>query len=523
MKGDVIMERTILFIGMCVALLVMVAGRASGEINAWFAPGSVKILRDAKPDPAAKQWDLAAARNETEACQLVLMADGPVSGATMTVSTFHRRAGRGVLKADLYKVAYVPNIVGTTPYPDPLPPLTPLDLEPNRAQPVWISVHVPKDAKPGIYWAWATVGAGRARQRYPLAIRVWDFALPDTPSSATAFGIDTGSIARQHGVDPNSPDLKRLHALYYEMLLDHRVSPYSIPVDPMSDEAAKYLRDPRMTAYMLPYPGDDEELKRLVAHLVKAGVYGKSYFYPIDEPIDRGAYDRLDQIADRLRKLAPGYRWVVPFFRRPDYDGKLTAFDMMTGKVNVWCPNLNYFDSEPKTRPYLAERRALGETVWWYVCCGPGAPYNNFFVQMTAMAHRMIFWQQKRENVQGLLYWSTTWWNPASTQDPWKDMATVKDINPGIRGDGSLLYPGKQAGVDGPVSSIRLEMIRDGLEDFDYLTLADTRLGVQVTQQFIARLARSLTDYEQDPTALEKVRRELGSALEQSFHREKRR
>ena len=122
------------------------------------------------------------------------------------------------------------------------------------------------------------------------------------------------------------------------------------------------------------------------------------------------------------------------------------------------------------------------------------------------MAHRLLFWQQKRENIEGLLYWDTTWWNPASTQNPWADMATVKDINPNIHGDGAILYPGKQVGVDGPVSSIRLEMIRDGLEDFDYLTLVDARLGKDVTRGFLAKMAHKLTDFEQDPLALERVR-----------------
>jgi hypothetical protein len=36
-----------------------------------------------------------------------------------------------------------------------------------------------------------------------------------------------------------------------------------------------------------------------------------------------------------------------------------------------------------------------------------------------------------------------------------------------FNGDGMLIYPGK----NGPLPSIRLKMIRDGLEDYEYLTL----------------------------------------------------
>ena len=38
-------------------------------------------------------------------------------------------------------------------------------------------------------------------------------------------------------------------------------------------------------------------------------------------------------------------------------------------------------------------------------------------------------------------------------------------------GDGFLLYPGHTAGYDGPLSSIRLEQAREGIEDYEYLYL----------------------------------------------------
>jgi len=38
-------------------------------------------------------------------------------------------------------------------------------------------------------------------------------------------------------------------------------------------------------------------------------------------------------------------------------------------------------------------------------------------------------------------------------------------------GDGFLAYPGEAAGVDGPVSTIRLEQVREGLEDYEAITM----------------------------------------------------
>jgi hypothetical protein len=71
-------------------------------------------------------------------------------------------------------------------------------------------------------------------------------------------------------------------------------------------------------------------------------------------------------------------------------------------------------------------------------------------------------------------------------------------------------------GVDGPVGSLRLEVVQDGLEDFDYFTLADEWLGPEASAAYVNRIARSLTDFDADPVKLEKVRREVGAELEKA-------
>ena len=39
----------------------------------------------------------------------------------------------------------------------------------------------------------------------------------------------------------------------------------------------------------------------------------------------------------------------------------------------------------------------------------------------------------------------------------------------GANGDGFLIYPGRVYGIEGPVSSLRMEAIKDSVEDFDLL------------------------------------------------------
>ena len=503
------------FVIFFVTTLAMFAASASAaDVSVWFAPGASKVMRDAAPVPSARQWSLAAAKNEVEACQLVLASAVSIKSVAVSVSALEHAGGKGSLKPALFKVEYVPVKKEKIPYPDPLPPLTgPFPLQSRQAQPVWISIRVPKNAAPGEYRGTVKVESGTWKQQLPLTVKVWDFALPETPACVTAFGICPDHIAERHGVKVDSPEARALHRKYYEFLLDHRISPYDIPVDLMSKEAAAYLEDPRMTSYRIPYPAKDEQLKALVERLIDRGWFAKGYFYVIDAPASKAAYDELATTSERLRKIEPRHRLVAPFWSNPDFDGKLKSRDLMLGRVNIWCPHLEYLGSEPGFREFLQCRKKAGEAVWWYVCNNPREPYNNFHVDMPAMSHRTLPWQQKREALQGLLYWDVTFW-PKTLGDPWENMDT---LGTGYYGDGSLLYPGKKVGIDGPVSSLRLEVFRDGLEDFDYLAIADRLLGPDVTKGYVARVARNLTDYQRDPTKLEQVRRELGDAIEKAM------
>jgi hypothetical protein len=485
------------------------------DISAWFAPSALKIMRDAAPRQSPQEWNLYSAKNEVEACQLVLASDKPVKGVSVSVSSLDGTNGKGNLKPELFKIEYVPVKKEKIPFPDALPPLAgPFDLQSRQAQPVWISVRVPKDAVPGEYRGTVKVEAGNWKKDFPLCVKVWDFALPVAPACVTAMGIGPDHIAELHGVKPDSPESKTLFRKYYEFALDHRISTLDIPVDLMSAEAAAYLNDPRMTSYRIPYLEKDEDLKALVQRLIDGGWFAKGFFYVVDEPVNKETYAMFTAVTDRLRKIEPRYRTVSPFYANPDFDQNVKTRDLMLGRLNIWCPHLDYLGSEPGFREFLKERKNTGESVWWYVCNNPREPYNNFHVDMCAMAHRTLLWQQKREGLQGLLYWDVTFWPKTLQGGPWEDMDT---LGTGYYGDGSLLYPGKKVGVNGPVSSVRMEVVRDGLEDYDYLALADRLLGADATKGYVARIARSLTDYERDPAKLEQVRRELGNAIEKAL------
>jgi hypothetical protein len=486
---------------------------------AWPENGLTKVFRSALPPtriPRAVR--MYAARSEYESAQLVIRARTQALKHVMVTAGDLVCSDGGKLSAScisLYRVAYIHLPAVNADYPDPLPPLTPFDVAPETSQPVWITVYVPKGTPPGDYTGKLNISAaGEPDRVIPVQLKVWIFTLPDTPTSRTAFGISGNFIAQVDGLDTKSRAYQELLAQYYLALLEHRISAYDPPVALSSPDVGEYLNDARVTGFVIPYSNDVTSMRADVERCRQSGWLPKAYFYPLDEPYTADSYRELKERADRVHSIDRSLKVVSPFFRGPDFPTDKSMYELLDGYLDIWCPNLAFYDEEA-----MHAKQAKGEEVWWYVCCGPGAPFPNFFVNMAAIDHRILMWMQKLYDVQGLLYWSTTYWNPSSTKDVWEDVATVKDINPNIYGDGSLFYPGSKVGLAQPITSIRLECIRDGLEDFDYLTMLERKIGAAKMKELIERLVERRTVFGKSPQRLLLVRREIARQLESEYGR----
>ena len=113
---------------------------------------------------------------------------------------------------------------------------------------------------------------------------------------------------------------------------------------------------------------------------------------------------------------------------------------------------------------------------------------------------------------RGFLYWSCTWWEHVS--DPWTSMMTVPQLSQHVFGDGSLLYNGSKVGINGPCGSVRLEAVRDGLEDCEMLRMATETLGYDWVMAKVKEVTTDLTHYTEDEAVFAAVRRQVGDALE---------
>jgi hypothetical protein len=124
---------------------------------------------------------------------------------------------------------------------------------------------------------------------------------------------------------------------------------------------------------------------------------------------------------------------------------------------------------------YIANK---AENLWAYYCCCEYKNYeSNRFFNMPSSRTRMIGIQLYKYDIQGFLHWGFNhWYSQRSRKEinPYQ----VTDADHGFpSGDAFLVYPGKE----GPVSSIRLAVLREAMQDIRALKLLEKLVGKEET------------------------------------------
>ena len=140
----------------------------------------------------------------------------------------------------------------------------------------------------------------------------------------------------------------------------------------------------------------------------------------------------------------------------------------------------------------------------------------------------VLMWQMVREEMDGFLYWAFNAWRTEGNDRPvdprrdgpflaWDVCSRWEKKDGGLaswlHGDGRLLYPGP----DGPIGSMRLANLRDGLQDVEHLHLLTERTGRPADALAVCEpVAADLTHYTREPAVLEGQRQKIARRLARS-------
>lgn len=483
---------------------------------------------------------MSMAKNEIESCQIYLASEGGHKDLTVSFTQFANGIG-DTIETEMTKHYYVSSesledANKKVQYPDALVPLTDFDIKDGYSQGFLLKIKPGKDAKPGLYISKVSVrdGNGKTVKVCNVYAEVWDMTLPDKSSCATAFGLNWFNIYGTHNL-PEGDDSK-LYINYYEYMLENRISAYHLPYKFSDPRFEDYMNDPRVTAFCVDgcqtnfeLLTDDELSGLYEKYKDNENWTKKAYYYYVDEPNSPEAITNLRLASERLEKLVPNARHVTPIVTNPWYGDK-DQVQIVSELTNLWCPISSFYTPYDLNDDYTflnnarsrvlgkdsidkygtAEERfgaakAAGDELWWYVCVIPQDPYANFFVNYQGESSRVLFWQQYMYDIDGCLYWSVNYWNGGAE---WRTAD-----NGFYSGDGLLLYAGHRFGVYGPIGSLRMEYIRDGIEDFEYLTMAEKLYGREEVAKVLSKVTTGVLSFTEDSDVIEAAKAELAQMI----------
>lgn len=453
---------------------------------------------------------------------LTLDGDASVTYAAENVTLYNQRYIEVTVAREISPL--------TTPgwYPDALVPFDAAeDYGENRAekdknQSIWVSFHTPAEQKAGTYTGTFTLTMDGYTQDVPVKLTVWDYDFAKTYTAQNCFLIDWTSFSYAE-LDSS----QGMYDAYARALLDYRLQPGLLMNDYLKSDpddiryyaetAFRLATDPRCTVVFMSWDVKNDNDTYLLIDTTKAYIrafadvsfesYGTdtqcnlvektmTYFTFIDEPTmnpnliprvnkamsDFSALRKAvqDEYAEQLEADKATLSDEEYAFRKQVVDAIVEIRNVVTGPhddrikgVEVYCPLVDEYDSEKNREEY-----AKDVARWWYTAVGPRYPYPNYHIDNTSLlSARLLSWMQAEYDVVGNLYWATNLYNAYSVEEFVEDCYTYPlrySTNGGANGDGFLFYPGKRYGVYGPVGSIRLQAIRDGLEEYETLEALKT-------------------------------------------------
>ena len=392
-------------------------------------------------------------------------------------------------------------------YPEALLPTSELTLDGDANTPLFITFHVPRDTAPGDYAGSLVLTANVEEHRIPIHIHVWDIRIPAQPFLALSCdqkAIGDVVIHKASGERMTRPEITQALT---DMYLQYRLTPTGLGCrelldgdfaafetqmqDGLARGATSILlgTSPRLLQAL-----DHEKLGQIESFLA-ARNWQRHFYVRLD--MDEASPDRVDEMVRRCKQWKAFS--TIPIMETWYHD----ATSELYGGLDIYARTFSEAD-------WVRERLAEGDT-FWRVNAMPEPMeeepwrgrvlYWSFFDYGYTGAY---LWTVK--NWVGILDWGTDWWSD----------------NGAANLSAALIWHHET----GLLSTIRLEALRDGIEDHALFHMlkekvhALTRQGTAATailpaldeaRQFLA--LGKISERPRSAADLERIRREAGDLL----------
>ena len=508
------------------------SGNVADYVTVWSAPSTVKIDQNDTSYANKGEAKLVyyTVKNEYESYQLMFTAKQNVNAYYLESSDL--KCGENVISKEnitIYNEKYVKiaeSAYGSYTHPDALIPIDAamtageLKIEANQNAALWVTVYVPAETPAGVYEGTFKLTVENGTMDIPVQVTVNDYTLPESFTGKTLFSWRYDRV----GAGELDSSVEMMET-YYEFFLDYGISLQSLPLESMTHEEVidaleKYYD--RLTTYTIqPEPGivpgggtvapKSKEMIYAIASISgpERNYFDKAMLYVVDEPhlgeaearkyvmsmighVDNMLQECVDTIAADTTGKYDNFKsiegWENSILNIPNImpmtadvgdflikNANNEEVQDIIEALNTICPTFDVYNQQLADKLIALCKEKGIENIWWYGCVGPRAPYGNYHIgDKNLLAPRTCSWVQARYGIEGNLYWDAAAYTDEAPMyaDQFIDVYTAPFRGTHANfpaGDGCLAYPGAAYGVYGPLPSVRLMSIRDGMEELEML------------------------------------------------------
>lgn len=556
--------KNIVTLMIAVALPVLMTAQPQSSFKLeWASTGSHCVIGGGPSlDYQKKAFNHSAWRGEKVFAQAVISSDTELEDVTLSVSDLSN--GKSGIKSGNISVQFVSFVVSdlldTTKYgqcgqrqdksewgevlvADVLDLKESMNIPAGRKQPVWMTVNVPSNAKPGKYRGKLTVSSSNAKSRsLPVELIVSDHILP--PDSDWTFHLDLWqnpySVARYENVplwsdahfEAMRPVMKMLadagqksvtttimnrpwngqtedafgsmvtkirridgtwlydYTIFdrwvefmFSLGIDRQINCYSmIPWALQFDYIDQATSSP---ATFQAAPGSEEYNEYWGAFIADFARHlkAKGWFEKTMIAMDERPLESMQAVLGLIRKVEPAFKIsLAGNYHEPVIYDIVDFSETFSGKQE--------FPESAK-----AKRKELGLTTTFYTCCAEAHP--NMFVISNPDEAAWLGWFAQAEGYDGYLRWAYNSW----TLDPLTDAR----FRTWPAGDCFVVYPGGRG-------SVRFSKLVEGIQDFEKVRILRSRWQETGNEAKLGQLTGILKSFTSETVLAEGPTKALAAA-----------
>lgn len=542
--------RNILTLAIAVVLPVLMAAQPQSSFRLdWAATGSHCVIGGGPSlEFQKKAFNHVAWRGEKVFAQAVVSSEEELKDVRLSVSDL--RNGKSLIGAENIRLQFVSYVVSdlldTTKYgqcgsredkskwgevlvADVLDINDSMTVPAGRKQPVWMTVSVPSDARPGKYSGKLTITSSNAKARsLNVELTVADHVLP--PARDWAFHLDLWqnpySVARYENVplwseahfEAMRPVMRMLAEAGQKSVTATIMSrPWNGQTEDAFGSMVTKIRridgtwfydytifdrwvefmfslgiDKQINCYsMIPWalefdyidqatsspatfqaaPGSEEYNEYWGAFIADFARHlkAKGWFEKTMIAMDERPLESMQAVLGLIRKVEPAFKIsLAGNYHEPVIYDIVDFSETFSGKQE--------FPESAK-----AKRKELGLTTTFYTCCAEAHP--NMFVISDPDEAAWLGWFAQAENYDGYLRWAYNSW----TMDPLADAR----FRTWPAGDCFVVYPGGRG-------SVRFSKLTEGIQDFEKVRILRAQWQKEGNEAKLAQLTEVLKPFTSD-------------------------